>query len=402
MVQIIPARRDVLAEGLGKGLGAFAEALGTGVADRRKTKLAELAEAKKQEKENEFVKRTTGKDISGLPRAGRDEYFKALAKEEAQLGAFKSQFPELLQEEMEPRGAGNFAQGVVGEDVESLERPRQPQQLSPQKRTLLAKMYPEVEKSLQARDEAKRKEFEGEREYHLKTGAQDAIKGLEEKRNLIPNKEIAKQQVLQAAQDKDISGLSSDYLANLTGLEALRTQKGAQLLVGSKDLFLSNIGRVGARPNMWIEQQLRTMGTDLGRSIPANLTYALTQGAEIDIESARIEAIDALKDQYMREQGFIPNNIGSEANKIIRPQVEKIQDRLALQMRQLYDQEKGKKGLNRRLLDKVPSGTPLTPTTANLLVEKFGSTEKAIKEAEKLGYTFPSEELLMEVYGISE
>ena len=67
-----------------------------------------------------------------------------------------------------------------------------------------------------------------------------------------------------AIASKNLGFWSSDNLAEITGVEAFRSPEGAIFKTASKEYFLGNISRAGARPNQWIEQQISDMMAKIG------------------------------------------------------------------------------------------------------------------------------------------
>lgn len=182
-----------------------------------------------------------------------------------------------------------------------------------------------------------------------------------------------------------VSGLDQDYLADLFNFEPLRTQSGAVLKSAGKDLFIKSIQGTGARPNQWIEQQIGSALTQLGKSEAANQSIAEMYQFRLDVKNEKIRIAKELEEKYMRELGYVPSKIARETQEILAPFAQKREDKLAYDLRVLYEKEQGNENLG--FLKKVPPGTPLTPRMASVLLKKTNNDEKAaINLAKSMGF----------------
>lgn len=217
-------------------------------------------------------------------------------------------------------------------------------------------------------------------------------------RRTMPNLRNSINTLETSIQSGDLGTLSGDYLANVTGIEGFRSGKGALFLTAGKDFFLNNIGRVGNRPNQWVEQQLVKMQPEIGRSREANESVVEFMKFKVDTDEAFMRTIDQLSDEYKKTLGYVPGDIGVIADKAMKPYVEKRQKQLAYKLRQIHEQEAGKETLSK--MEKVPKGTPLTLEKAKALLNYFKDTKdpqermkKAEETARKLGYEIVGEEI---------
>lgn len=115
---------------------------------------------------------------------------------------------------------------------------------------------------------------------------------------------------------------SLDYLADVTGFEPLRSSEGAKLKTAIKDYFLSDLTRVGARPNQWVEQQLLDALPKIGRSAEANLITAEGLKFKNEIAKKRIDVLDDLAAKDTDKFGYVKPDIDSRASKLLKPFVE--------------------------------------------------------------------------------
>jgi hypothetical protein len=191
---------------------------------------------------------------------------------------------------------------------------------------------------------------------------------LQQSRKNIPLQEQAIEDIKNAA--PEVGAL--DYFADVTGFEPLRSAEGAKLKTAIKDFFLSDLTRVGARPNQWIEQQLADALPKLGRSPEANLITAAGMKFKVDLAKKRIELIDDLSDQDREKYGFVKGNIDSRANALMKPFVEQRKKDLIDEITKIKSDNKVEKGFTRMK-------NPETGETYDIL-------EKNVKEAKKAGW----------------
>ncbi len=240
-------------------------------------------------------------------------------------------------------------------------------------------------------EQTREKRFESERAYQSKR-AMPYLTKLDESRESIGQKDQALQLMDNAISEQDLSFFSKDNLANFLGQygEGLRTAKGAQLINAQKEFLLGNIGRAGARPNMYIEKQIASMLAKTGRSKEANQTVVESLRSEQDISKKKMELADELVERYEKELGYVPGNIASQVDKMVKPYAQATQDRLAYRLRNIQENETGEKSLKNNINKRVTRGTPLTLQSAKLLMEREGSKEGAMKKAKALGYQIPT------------
>jgi hypothetical protein len=141
-----------------------------------------------------------------------------------------------------------------------------------------------------------------------------------------------------------------DYLSDRFGFEPLRSSEGVKLKTAVKDFFLSDIGRVGARPNMFVEQQLFDALPMVGRSAEANQITAAGLQFKVDLAKKRQELIDELSDEY----GYSQIDLDKTAFKMMKSYVT---ERQKLLESQIKDIKKKKESLSGRMIDVVgPDG----------------------------------------------
>lgn len=244
----------------------------------------------------------------------------------------------------------------------------------------------EIQK-LSKKEDLERRKFEADRAFESKR-SEPILKKNDEIRGSFPVRNTSRELMKEAVQSGKISSLK-DYLADITGIEPLRSREGAIFKTASKEYFLRNLARAGARPNQWIEQQIADAQAKFGRSTASNLNTIALMEFEDDVDAKRVELIDQVASQMQKEQGYVSGDVAQIADSMMKPYVEQRQADLAYEMRRNTENE-DPKGLTS--LDKVPKGTPLTIEKAEYLVKIFG--DDAISVAEDLGYSLPNEATL--------
>jgi hypothetical protein len=191
---------------------------------------------------------------------------------------------------------------------------------------------------------------------------------LQRARKNIPLQEQAIEDIKMAA--PEVGGL--DYLADVTGFEPLRSSEGAKLKTAIKDYFLTDLTRVGARPNMWVEQQLLDALPKIGRDAEANLITAEGLQFKLDLAKKRIDIIDDLSAKDTEKYGYVKGDIDSRASKLMKPFVEQAKKDLIDNITKIKKDAKPAKGYVRMI----------NPDTG----ESWEILEGNMKEAKKAGW----------------
>lgn len=368
--------------------------------EQRKMKSDEIAEQRKIE-----AQKATARAL-GLPEAAMEPSVQAALLKEREKDKRNQQLLEALGIG-QPKGRGLLEDETEPSDISGMGRTGafQPGEFSdeqiaglglinPQLASTLQRQKESQQKSIRDKEKEERRQFEAERGYHtdLTKETRKKISGL---RDSLPKKEAALNQARNALETEDLGFFSRDKLADLTGINAFRTAKGAQLITAGKENLLSNMSRVSSKAqNQWFEQRLNSMFPQIGNTKEANLTIQEMLDGEVALDKAYLEDFDRLAAEDREKYGFIREDIEERAQKASQPKEKAILDRTSYRLRQIYEQEKGPQFLMKSIDKKVPRGTPLTVEMAQILIDKYG--EKAEKKAQELGYTLPSEEIYME------
>lgn len=179
--------------------------------------------------------------------------------------------------------------------------------------TGLAAINPTVANAYKAGEDAKQKIYQvrSDREFDR---LKPILKTLDEQQAQSQIKAGALA-TLESAINTGSSGLSLDYLAELTGIERLRSPQAAQFLTASKEFFLGSLSRAGARPNQWIEQQLRTFLPQFGRSEQANRVVTEILRTNLAVEDAYPRFINQVMDEDYAEYGDLRPNVQQRAQE---------------------------------------------------------------------------------------
>ena len=224
------------------------------------------------------------------------------------------------------------------------------------------------------REEAERARSEKLLEPHLQ--AQTAIPG----RKL--NLRVARQSI-----EEGVGPLSGSNLAEITGRKEFTEASGAALNSAMKNYLVDTLGSVsggGAKPNMYIEQQINKGFPQIGQKKTANLASLEIAEANLKMEEEFLNRLQNKVEQY-ESRGQIPGRQAvQEAQKEMIPVAEKIQRDTALKIRELQEQEMSKSDLSPTR--KVVAGTPLTDKMADILFQKYKTSDKVREMALKLGY----------------
>lgn len=232
----------------------------------------------------------------------------------------------------------------------------------------------------------KQAQFNADRNFESKESS-PYLKQINDQRAAVENKSRALQQLDIALDQGETGGFSLDNIARIFNRPELLSQSAAQQLGSVKELLVSNIGRVGSRPNQWVEQQIASALPDLGKSKIANQTLAEAVRGEVEMAKRRIELTDELSAQDRERYGYVKGDIAARVDAAIKPFADTINSQTGYRMRELFEQEKGANYLRKNSMKKVVEGTPLTKQMYQVLKEKYKDPAQLIDNAKKLGYT---------------
>lgn len=187
--------------------------------------------------------------------------------------------------------------------------------------------------------------------------------------------------------------MSQDAIAEMFGSmgEGLLTPEGTLNKTATKEFLIGSLKGIGGRPNQFLEQQISTALTKIGRSKEANLMIVAAFERALRMKEAKISTADAIAQNY-REQGlFTPENISELVDKNAQPLYRKIERESDYTMQHIREMGKN---LYSQTTKSVPKGTMLTMEMARDMQKKYGPN--AEKAAKKLGYTIPTEQEILE------
>jgi hypothetical protein len=262
--------------------------------------------------------------------------------------------------------------------------------------------YQDALKSLQqdrANDIAEQKMEQGARSLKLKEKTEATKKSVEEEQKQtqqfinesdedikkIPNLENMLKVAESSISHGNFGILSPDNIANVTGIEGFRTPQGESLRTAIKEYFLDDISRVGARPNMFIEQMLANILPTVGKNYKANMAWVETQRMKIDLVKHRNELIQQLKPKYLDQYGKPTHDLVVAVNNEMLKYGDRLQDKVSYRLQKNMEDDATIDDL--QSMRHVTEGTPLTAKRASELLKMAnGNIEDANLVAKKLGY----------------
>lgn len=263
--------------------------------------------------------------------------------------------------------------------------------INPQLAGQMQKHNENVRNEIQKRKDQEYKRFIDDRTYHSKYSQEQEQEVNATEERLIKNKQ-ARELAKNAYENEDLSFFSWDNIANMTGLENLRTARGAQLVLAAKDTLINNLGKVSARgQNLWLERRMASMFPQVGQNLEANQTMeAMLEGEDL-LDSAYVNAFNKIAAEDEEKYGYVRKDASKRARKFQNSVSNDILKRTAYRTKVIAENEilnKGLSALKKEVGKEVPKGTPLTVGMAKLYKEKYGENYK--KKAAKDGYTVPS------------
>lgn len=258
---------------------------------------------------------------------------------------------------------------------QSQQDPEQPRedilsQLSDEDVVKLSLIDPNLAKIIQSQKDIRKRvtESKAKREFER---AKPVLLRADERAEGITQKESSLQLMANAVEEGNLGFFSPDNLAELTGIEGLRTGEGAQFISAGKEYFLGSLKRAGARPNQWIEQQIQKMLPKIGRTEEANLTVLEALKSELNIEKEQLNIIDQIAQQDEEKFGYIKGNIGQRTRQKLKKFADEEQRSLEIKLRAIQSREE------------------LTSSEV-IMIDPMGQRravdKKEVKEAKKAGY----------------
>jgi len=315
MVQVLernPSFGSQIGRSLGEGLGsAFGNAIGGGVQGYQ--------DKKNSDKFARAFKERTGMDLSEYPPEIQQEFAKQFSKYQAQEQMFNRMFPSkggnqggIGKDLMKGGGEGQSEAGMDSEGVDLTN-------LDQQDRMKLAMLNPALGRQAVEEEKLKHKKSETE----IARGYEESKPTRARGRQLIeslPQKEMALETMKNAIQSNNLGAFSLDNLAELTGIEGLRTPEGAAFKTASKEYFLGNLGRIGAKGlNQMMEKVVMEMSPLIGRKKEANLAVAEILEAENDVARKEAELINSIGNNFKEKNGHYPDDLEHLVYKQLHP-----------------------------------------------------------------------------------
>jgi len=140
----------------------------------------------------------------------------------------------------------------------------------------------------------------------------------------IPSKEIGIMRINDALKSKDLKNFQNyfaDYMESKGKPgDYFRTSAAAALQSGVKEFLLADLGKIkGGRPNQFIEMQLSASYPKAGYDPFANAKISAAMNTGIELNRKMVDTFHEIENSYLKKQGYLPSNIESQVNKILRP-----------------------------------------------------------------------------------
>lgn len=209
-----------------------------------------------------------------------------------------------------------------------------------------------------------------------KAGIARATKFLDKVEDSRKSVQRAKSSLLSAESalaDRDLGFFSRDNLANITGVEGLRSKEGAVFNAAAKNFFLADLESAVGRPNQFLEKILTKAIFDVGKSNEANEALLKFYKNQVDLDEKKIEIADQLEDFYTQKMGFVPGNIGRLVDAQLKPYAQEKEKELESQFKSFAPGKE--KGLTQEIAQ-------------DILKEAKGDKQLARKIAKKRGFEF--------------
>lgn len=242
------------------------------------------------------------------------------------------------------------------EEISQTSKAPDPREMISDERILaVSQIDPNAARLLQSQKESQVKQTESKikREFER---AKPILGRADERAEEIAQKESSLSLMENAIQEGDQGFFSLNNLADVTGIEGLRTPKGAQFISSGKEYFLGSLRRAGPRPNQWIEQQIQKMLPKIGRSEEANQTVIEALKSELSIEKAHLDIIDRLSEEDEKKFGYVRGNIGQRTRKELKTFAEAEQKDLEIRLKAIQPSSYKIKTLKDEVLMYDPSG----------------------------------------------
>lgn len=318
MVQILE-RPPSFGEILGKGLGG---GIGQGISRSADFASQMQMEKSKTEQRQKMIEALRGKQ-SAPQEDIREKFLEALPQIEQHIG--RDLTPDDLDKLWSFANKGNqSSQEQQGDPYEMAEN-------------FSIAGEPELARIATQRAKSKEKIRAEQSSRHFEI-AKKTLQNVAQKAEILPQKEMALGELENAITENNLGFFSGDNLAELTGIEALRSPEGAAFKTASKEFFIGNLGRVGAKGlNQWLERQINDMSPKIGRSTEANLVVTEMLKADIDVEKKQVELTNRIAEEMEQKYGHVRRDLSEQVMKELQPYAVEKQKELKEKVQSIRD-----------------------------------------------------------------
>jgi hypothetical protein len=257
---------------------------------------------------------------------------------------------------------------------------------------------PQFGKILQDQKKAKRKTFESDRAYHSSRSNKFLDEVAKETKG-IPEREVAVNSAIEAVQSGQMSPMGGDFWANVLNVPQLKSESGGTLQSAAKVNLMGSLGKIGARPNQFIEKQINDAFAQAGEKPGVQMAKLNIAKTVLDLDKKHGEIARNIANQYREDLGYVPENIDSLVEAQMKPYAKQRMEKLSYDLQEGREKSQPKERFNS--LNEVAAGTPLTEGKYKVLFNKAkGNTEEerdaaAIRMAKKAGYKIVDDNILL-------
>lgn len=245
-------------------------------------------------------------------------------------------------------------------------------------------------RKLQQREsEFNQKQSIDERKFAFQTN-QDYQKSVSKTRESLKQQQDSFNTLQYANATGDLGFWSKDNLANLTGIDGLRSKEGAIFQNAAKNYFLGDIGNIPGRSNQLLQRTLLDSYAKIGTNQEARDSVLQIYQGKINKLQRYLDTYDTIVQEETEKYGYVQPNIESRVNKRLE-NVYKEEDRDTIQ--RIKNIEKGLGFYYSRDFSNpdnylnAPKGTPLTQPVVNYFLQRNnGDPRLAEAEAYRNGY----------------
>lgn len=225
--------------------------------------------------------------------------------------------------------------------------------------------------------------------------AKPAMERVAKKEASLDDLQTALDAQVRAVKEGNLGAWTKDHIANMFGLEGLRSPEAAIFLSAAKTMLIDTLSGVSAKGlNQFLEKTMYGALMQLGRDEESNLAVAALFQTKLNKDKEYARIFNKLVEQDMRRYGTVLMDVEQRARKLFTPFAEKENKRLENEVRELenvyrrFAKKRGKKykplshvgqeaidDIKKRHKPKTKEGKKVKPDSPKLIMFKDGSGE---------------------------